>query len=75
MVQGLSIPCQHAINTDMISAGEIRALRAGLGETQEQFAKQFKLDRFYIVAWEKFGMATDAEINRIIAEIKREITN
>ena len=59
----------------MISAGEIRALRAGLGETQEQFAKRFKLDRFYIVAWEKFGLATDAEINRIISEIKHEITN
>jgi DNA-binding transcriptional regulator YiaG len=48
----------------MISADDIRALRARLRETQEQFANRFCVDRFYVVAWEQFGIASSPEIER-----------
>lgn len=59
----------------MISAADIRALRARLDENQEQFGQRFGLSRFHVLHWEKYGIASDPKLEQRISELTAEITN
>lgn len=48
----------------MISAADIRALRARLDETQETFGLRFGLPRFHVVYWEKYGIASEPRVEQ-----------
>ena len=50
------------IRTAMISADDIRALRARLNETQEIFGQRFGLGRFDVAYFEKYGIASKPEL-------------
>jgi DNA-binding XRE family transcriptional regulator len=48
----------------MILPADIRALRARLDENQETFGQRFGLSRFHVVHWEKYGIASEPELER-----------
>ena len=57
--------CQQIVfmvHTAMISADDIRALRARLDENQEQFGQRFGLSRFDVAYWEKYGIASKPDL-------------
>lgn len=57
----------------MIRAADIRALRAYLHETQEQFGKRFGRSRFTVIYWERFGIDDPrASVERIMGELRRQ---
>lgn len=41
----------------MITASEIRAIRAYLHETQAKFASRFGVNRYAVAFWEQWGIA------------------
>ena len=68
-------PCMHIVpglvnrlfacySHKMISAADIRALRARLDETQETFGLRFGLPRFHVIYWEKYGIASEPRVEQ-----------
>jgi len=49
----------------MIDAADIRALRARLDETQDQFGARFGVSRFRVIGWERNGFAGSDDFERI----------
>ena len=48
----------------MITPAKIRAIRAFLNETQEEFASRFKISRYVVIHWEKYGIVNQAVLER-----------
>lgn len=57
----------------MVTAADIRAARARLDETQEQFSLRFGVDRSTIAKWEDFGPPWQGTarllIERVLADL------
>ena len=56
----------------MITASRIRAIRAHAGQTQEQFAERFAVNRYVVICWEEYGIAEYPSVEKMLSRIERE---
>ena len=57
----------------MITAADIRAVRARLDETQQQFGARFGVDRSTIAGWEKNGIPEEGTARVLAHRIFMEL--
>lgn len=57
----------------MITAADIRAARARVGETQAQFGRRFGVSRWAISAWERHKLPPEGPALVLIGRILNEI--
>ena len=58
----------------MLSASEIRALRAHLNENQEAFARRLGVPKYTVIVFEQYGMNGETPLELRIKEIIRQNT-
>ena len=54
----------------MIRPAKIRAIRAHLNETQEDFGKRYHVTRYLVMHWERYGIVDNAVLDRSLIELE-----
>lgn len=56
----------------MMTAPEIRAIRAYTHETQEKFAKRFGVNRYAVAFWESYGIADNPQYEKMLRALREK---
>ena len=54
----------------MIRPAKVRAIRAHLNETQEEFGRRFGVTRYVVMHWEKFGLVDQPALERSLIDLE-----
>ena len=54
----------------MIRPAKVRAIRAHLHETQEEFGARFRVTRYVIMSWEVYGIVDQPKLERSMLDLQ-----